>query len=114
MTLCARGQFSSPKLDSFINLSHIREILSDVLPKSLRKTPFSFSMNTNIVLRKIKALASHDSRLSINELRVIIALERAVARFEHEPLLAEHLALRAAWCFSSRSRAYDLHAMLMN
>ncbi len=51
-------------------------------------------MNSSIVLRKIKALASHDSRLSINELRVIIALERAVARFEHEPLLAEHLVFK--------------------
>lgn len=51
-------------------------------------------MNANIILRKIKALASRDSRLSINELRVIIALERAIARLEYEPILAEHLVFK--------------------
>lgn len=51
-------------------------------------------MNANIIMREIKALASRDSRLSINELRIIIALERAVARLERDSFLAKHLVFK--------------------
>lgn len=46
------------------------------------------------VIQQLKLVAGRDPHLSINELRVIVALERAIARMERSELLAEHLIFK--------------------
>ena len=47
--------------------------------------------------RTIKRIARENSRLSVNELRVIAALERAIARLERHKELAEHLIFKGGF-----------------
>lgn len=49
------------------------------------------------VSRALKKIASADSRLDHNEWRIIIALERAVARLEHHERLREHLVFKGGF-----------------
>lgn len=44
--------------------------------------------------RALRHIAKEDPRLSINEFRVIVALERAIARLERHQELAEHLVFK--------------------
>jgi len=50
-----------------------------------------------IGVQSIRNLAKEDSSLSINELRVVIALERAIARLEQDKNLAEHLVFKGGF-----------------
>lgn len=52
------------------------------------------SANAKNVIQQLKLHAAQDPRLSINELRVIVALERAVARIERSEKLADHLIFK--------------------
>lgn len=47
--------------------------------------------------RTIRNIAREDSRLSVNELRVIVAIERAIARLERHKELAEHLIFKGGF-----------------
>jgi len=49
------------------------------------------------VLSALKKIAAVDSRLNHNECRVVIALERAVARLEHNKKLREHLVFKGGF-----------------
>lgn len=50
-----------------------------------------------IVSKVLKKIASADSRLDHNEWRIVIALERAVARLEHHKHLREHLVFKGGF-----------------
>lgn len=47
--------------------------------------------------KALKELAREDARLSVNELRIIIALERAIARLQHDKELAAHLIFKGGF-----------------
>ncbi len=49
------------------------------------------------VLRAIRKHATNEASLSVNELRVIVALERAIARLQHDPILADHLVFKGGF-----------------
>lgn len=49
------------------------------------------------IQRALKALAKGDSRFSINETRVIVALERSIARLECHRDIAEHLVFKGGF-----------------
>lgn len=49
------------------------------------------------VVRAIKMLHARDDRLSINELRVVVALERAVARLSQHKELTNHLVFKGGF-----------------
>ena len=49
------------------------------------------------LLRTIRALAQSNKRFNINEIRVIVALERAVARLQYHKELAEHLVFKGGF-----------------
>jgi predicted nucleotidyltransferase component of viral defense system len=49
------------------------------------------------VMKALKQIADADSTRSINELRVVVALERAIARIEGEPTLAKHLVFKGGF-----------------
>ncbi len=49
------------------------------------------------ISRTIRRIEKEDPRLSINELRVIVALERAIARLERNEELAEHLVFKGGF-----------------
>ncbi len=49
------------------------------------------------ILRTMKALVRKDSSFSINELRIIVALERAIARLSQNKELAEHLVFKGGF-----------------
>ncbi|MCI0446524.1 nucleotidyl transferase AbiEii/AbiGii toxin family protein [bacterium] len=51
----------------------------------------------NQVLRSIKALAKIDNRYSVNEIRIIVALERAIARLAQNKDLAKHLIFKGGF-----------------
>lgn len=69
----------------------------------------------NQVLRSIKALAKSDARYSINEIRIIVALERAIARLAHNKELADHLIFKkVALSCSKATIASVSRAMLMH
>ena len=46
---------------------------------------------------ELRKLAQKDTRLNVNELRIIVALERAIARLQHEPFLARHLIFKGGF-----------------
>ena len=50
------------------------------------------------VLRKIKAFSKQQSQFSVNEIRIIVALERAVARLTQNKELSDHLILKRRIC----------------
>lgn len=50
-----------------------------------------------LVSKALKKIASADSRLDHNEWRIVIALERAVARLEHHKRLREHLVFKGGF-----------------
>jgi len=50
--------------------------------------------STKQINRTLRRVAKEDPRLSINELRVIVALERAIARLERHQELSEHLIFK--------------------
>lgn len=57
-------------------------------------------MNNNRVkqlTKALKELAHKDTQLSVNELRIIIALERAIARIQHDKELADHLIFKGGF-----------------
>ena len=66
------------------------------------------------VLRALSALAK-SSRLSINELRIILALERIVARIEAHEILREKLIFKGGFVlykiFESERFTRDLDAL---
>lgn len=49
------------------------------------------------IAKTIRRINREDPRLSINELRIIVALERAIARLEHHKALAEHLVFKGGF-----------------
>lgn len=49
------------------------------------------------ITRAMKALAQKGSRLNINEVRVIVAIERAIARLSALPDLAEHIVFKGGF-----------------
>lgn len=49
------------------------------------------------VIRAIKKLAGQDPRLSVNEIRVIVALERAIARLVLHDELSQHLVFKGGF-----------------
>lgn len=49
------------------------------------------------VMKALRQAAVADSSRSINELRVIVALERAIARIENEPVLAKQLVFKGGF-----------------
>lgn len=57
------------------------------------------SRNTQakIVIEGLKKIASQEQNESLNELRLILALERAVARLEQHPRLSEHLVFKGGF-----------------
>ncbi len=50
--------------------------------------------NAKQINRALRRIAKEDARLSINEFRVIVALERAIARLERHHELSEHLVFK--------------------
>lgn len=53
-------------------------------------------LNSKVITNQIQKL-SKESALSHNDLRVLIALERAVARIESHPKLSEHLIFKGGF-----------------
>lgn len=49
------------------------------------------------ITRVMKALVKNDSRLNINEVRIIVALERAIARLLRNKELSEHLIFKGGF-----------------
>jgi len=49
------------------------------------------------ITRAMKALARKDSRFNINEVRVIVAIERAIARLSASPDLTEHIVFKGGF-----------------
>lgn len=49
------------------------------------------------ISRTIRRIEKGDPRLSVNELRIIVALERAIARIERHKELAEHLVFKGGF-----------------
>jgi len=49
------------------------------------------------VMKALKEIVSKDPSRSINELRVVVALERAIARIEDEPTLARHFVFKGGF-----------------
>ena len=49
------------------------------------------------LINALKKLAQTDSRLNVNELRIIVALERAVARLQYDKILAQHLVFKGGF-----------------
>ena len=49
------------------------------------------------LMEAIKKFSSSHSHLDVNELRIIIALERAIARIENSPKLARHLIFKGGF-----------------
>ncbi len=64
------------------------------------------------VLRKIKALSKEQSNFSINEIRVIVALERAIARLTQNKELAEHLIFKGGFVLFKSYESERLTRML--
>ena len=57
----------------------------------------SRSLQAKKVMDALKKLANLESHHSLNELRLIVALERAVARLERHPRLQEHLIFKGGF-----------------
>lgn len=51
----------------------------------------------NQLIQSLKKMASSNTHLSINELRVILALERTIARLQHDTVLADHLIFKGGF-----------------
>lgn len=51
------------------------------------------------VMDSLKKLAKESEHNSLNELRLIVALERAIARLERHPRLSEHLIFKGGLFF---------------
>lgn len=70
------------------------------------------------LIRSIKALAKTDSSFSINEMRVIVALERAVARLEQMNEIAGHLIFKGGFVllkiFDGRRFTRDADALAVS
>lgn len=49
------------------------------------------------IIRTMKALVQKDPRLNINEVRVIVAIERAIARLSVSPDLVEHIVFKGGF-----------------
>ncbi len=49
------------------------------------------------ITRAMKALVKKEPRININEVRIIVALERAIARLSRSSLLAEHLIFKGGY-----------------
>ena len=49
------------------------------------------------VMKALKRLAAQDSARSINELRIVVALERAIARIENVPELSSHVVFKGGF-----------------
>lgn len=49
------------------------------------------------IIQEIKRLVQKETRFNLNELRVIIALERAIARIELNKELAKHLIFKGGF-----------------
>lgn len=52
---------------------------------------------TKKLIKELRTLAKQDTRLSTNELRIILALERAIARLQSEKILAKHLIFKGGF-----------------
>lgn len=57
----------------------------------------SRSTQAKKVMDALKKLANPNGHHSLNELRLVIALERAIARFERHPQLSEHLIFKGGF-----------------
>ncbi len=70
------------------------------------------------ITRAIKALALKDPRFHINEIRIIVALERAIARIERHQELAEHLVFKGGFVllkiFESQRFTRDADALAIS
>jgi len=49
------------------------------------------------LIHALRKLAKNDLRLNVNELRIIVALERAVARLQYDRTLAKHLIFKGGF-----------------
>ncbi len=49
------------------------------------------------VMNALKKITAKNPSRNINELRIVVALERAVARVENEPILAKHLVFKGGF-----------------
>lgn len=52
---------------------------------------------TKKLIKELRTLAKQDTRLNTNELRIILALERAIARLQSEKILAKHLIFKGGF-----------------
>lgn len=52
---------------------------------------------TKQIIRSMRAFAKRDSRLTINELRIIVAIERAIARLSLSRDLDDHLIFKGGY-----------------
>ena len=52
---------------------------------------------TKQIIRAMKALVRKNPRFSINEVRVIVALERAIARLSQSKYLGAHLVFKGGF-----------------
>lgn len=70
------------------------------------------------ITRALKKLAREDQRFHINESRIIIALERAIARLESYSVLAEHLIFKGGFVllkiFDSQRFTRDADALAVS
>ena len=48
-------------------------------------------------MNALKKIAAADPNRNINELRIVVALERAIARIENEPILAKHFVFKGGF-----------------
>mgnify|MGYP001593022326 FL=1 len=54
------------------------------------------------VMKALKHLAAQDHARSINELRIVVALERAIARIENVPELSSHVVFKGGFVLFKR------------
>ena len=70
------------------------------------------------VLRKIKAFSKEQTQFGINEIRVIVALERAIARLTQNKDLDEHLIFKGGFVllksYQSERFTRDADALAVN
>ena len=74
--------------------------------------------NAKQVLRKIKALSKEQTQFRVNEIRIIAALERVVARLTQDKELADHLIFKGGFVllksYQSERFTRDADALAVN
>lgn len=73
----------------------------------------SRKIEANRLSNIIKNLVKQDSTRTLNELRVLIAMERVVARLEANPVLSKHIILKEVSYFLKALTLLDLREILM-